>query len=165
MCACEGLRNVRFLGNLACFVFLKHPFWDSPFCLISHVFLSECLKNAFVWILVYLKLQVVCPKVFFMLFISLHFSYTWQMFALKKFTCFTFKNHYLFYFFVRAKVFIWRRILINDQMGFFQARNQSNCLKWWLPVIFFVKITMSNIKVNRSLSSQYILFYGLQKCI
>ena len=21
--------------NLACFVFLKHPFWDSPFCLIT----------------------------------------------------------------------------------------------------------------------------------
>ena len=29
-------RNVRFLENLTCFVFLlKHPFWDSPFCLIT----------------------------------------------------------------------------------------------------------------------------------
>ena len=25
-CAYRGLRNLRFLGNLACFVFLKHPF-------------------------------------------------------------------------------------------------------------------------------------------
>ena len=27
--------NVRFPENLACFVFLKHPFWDLPFCLIA----------------------------------------------------------------------------------------------------------------------------------
>ena len=29
------LRNVRFSENLPCFVFLKHPFGDSPFCLIT----------------------------------------------------------------------------------------------------------------------------------
>ena len=34
-CAYQGVRNVRFSENLACFVFLKHPFWDSPFCLIT----------------------------------------------------------------------------------------------------------------------------------
>ena len=34
-CAYEGVRNVRFLENLSCFIFLKHPFWDSPFCLIT----------------------------------------------------------------------------------------------------------------------------------
>ena len=34
-CAYQGVRNVHFLENLACFVFLKHPFWDSPFCLIT----------------------------------------------------------------------------------------------------------------------------------
>ena len=34
-CAYEGLRNVRFLENLSCFIFLKHPFWDLPFCLIT----------------------------------------------------------------------------------------------------------------------------------
>ena len=28
----RGVRNVRFSENLACFVFLKHPFWD---CLIT----------------------------------------------------------------------------------------------------------------------------------
>ena len=33
--AYQGVRNVRFWKNLACFVFLKHPFWDSPFCLIT----------------------------------------------------------------------------------------------------------------------------------
>ena len=33
--AYKRLRNVRFLENVACFVFLKHPFWDSPFCLIT----------------------------------------------------------------------------------------------------------------------------------
>ena len=33
-CVYQGVRNVRFLENLACFIFSKHPFWDSPFCLI-----------------------------------------------------------------------------------------------------------------------------------
>ena len=34
-CAYQGVRNVRLSGNLACFVFLKHPFRDSPFWLIT----------------------------------------------------------------------------------------------------------------------------------
>ena len=33
--AYQGVRNVRFSENLACFVFLKHPLLDSPFCLIT----------------------------------------------------------------------------------------------------------------------------------
>ena len=33
--AYQGVRNVRSLENVMCFVFLKHPFWDSPFCLIT----------------------------------------------------------------------------------------------------------------------------------
>ena len=34
MCACQGVRNVRFSENFACFVifFLKHALRDSPFC-------------------------------------------------------------------------------------------------------------------------------------
>ena len=46
----QGVRNVRFSENLACFVFLKHPFWDSPYCLITDVlaaFYSQ-LKGCFV---------------------------------------------------------------------------------------------------------------------
>ena len=41
MCAYQGVRNVRFSENLGCFVFLKHPFWDSPFYLIT----DELWKN------------------------------------------------------------------------------------------------------------------------
>ena len=37
----QGVRNVRFSENLACFVFLKHPFWDSPFCLITDEFYAS----------------------------------------------------------------------------------------------------------------------------
>ena len=36
ICAYQGVRNVRFLENLAYFVFLKYPFWNSPFCLIAN---------------------------------------------------------------------------------------------------------------------------------
>ena len=35
VCAYQGVRNVRFSENLTCFVFLKHPFLDFPFCLIT----------------------------------------------------------------------------------------------------------------------------------
>ena len=31
----QGVRNVCFSDNLPCFVFLKHPLWDSPFYLIT----------------------------------------------------------------------------------------------------------------------------------
>ena len=31
----SGVRNVCFPENVAYFVFSKHPFWDSPFCLIT----------------------------------------------------------------------------------------------------------------------------------
>ena len=43
-CAYQRVRNFRFLENLTCFVFLKHPFWDSPFCLITD-YLSCKLKS------------------------------------------------------------------------------------------------------------------------
>ena len=33
--AYQGIRKVLFSETLACFVFLKYPFWDSPFCLIT----------------------------------------------------------------------------------------------------------------------------------
>ena len=35
VCMYQGVRNVCFSGNLAWFVVLKHPFWDSRFCFIS----------------------------------------------------------------------------------------------------------------------------------
>ena len=34
-CAYQGVRNVRFSEILACFLFLKHPFWDLSFCIIT----------------------------------------------------------------------------------------------------------------------------------
>ena len=37
-----GVRNARFSENLACFVFLKHPFWDSLFCLITDKLTLYC---------------------------------------------------------------------------------------------------------------------------
>ena len=40
-CVYPGVRNVRFSENLACFVFLKHPFRDSPFCVITDDFFPQ----------------------------------------------------------------------------------------------------------------------------
>ena len=43
-CAYQGVRNVRFSENLACVVFLKYPFRDSPFCLITDELLNQCKR-------------------------------------------------------------------------------------------------------------------------
>ena len=48
-CAYQGVRNVHFSENLACFVFLKHPFWDSPFCLITGELLEVCQELQLFW--------------------------------------------------------------------------------------------------------------------
>ena len=37
----QRVRNFRFSENLTCFVFLKHPFWDWPFCLITDELLLQ----------------------------------------------------------------------------------------------------------------------------
>ena len=34
-CAYQWLRNIRFSEHLACFVFLKQPFWDLPICIVT----------------------------------------------------------------------------------------------------------------------------------
>ena len=35
-CAYQGVKNVRFLENLVCFIFLRYLFWNLPFCLIAN---------------------------------------------------------------------------------------------------------------------------------
>ena len=45
MRAYHGVRNVRFLENLTCFVLLKQPFWDSLCCLITDEFKKRRLSN------------------------------------------------------------------------------------------------------------------------
>ena len=52
-CAYQGGRNVRFSENLACFVFLKHSFWDSPVCLITddtQLFHRLVIPLTFLWV-------------------------------------------------------------------------------------------------------------------
>ena len=43
-CAYQWLRDVHFLQNLACFVFLKHPFYDSLFALLPTYYASTFCK-------------------------------------------------------------------------------------------------------------------------
>ena len=45
-CPNQGVRNVRFSKNLACFVFSKHPFWDSLFCLITDELTKQGLSSS-----------------------------------------------------------------------------------------------------------------------
>ena len=42
-CVYQGVRNVPFSENLACFAFLLPPFWDSPFCLTNDDMIREIL--------------------------------------------------------------------------------------------------------------------------
>ena len=46
VCVSRG-EKCSFSENLACFVFLKHPFWDSPFCLITDDMIPYCIY--FLW--------------------------------------------------------------------------------------------------------------------
>ena len=50
-CTYQRVRNVRFSENLACFFFLKHPFWDSPYWLVNDDFLwgSSKIVVKLVW--------------------------------------------------------------------------------------------------------------------
>ena len=47
-CAYQGVRNVRFSENLACFTFLLPLFWDSPFCLITDELPHHWLHAVFI---------------------------------------------------------------------------------------------------------------------
>ena len=49
-CGYQGVRNVCFSENLACFVFLKHPFWDSPFCLMTDEIVFSLLSACLVYL-------------------------------------------------------------------------------------------------------------------
>ena len=55
-CVYQEVRNVRFSKNLACFAFLKHPFWDSAFCLITDSFKKTATNPAKVQIALYRRL-------------------------------------------------------------------------------------------------------------
>ena len=47
--AYQELKNVRFSENLTCFLFLKHPFWDLPFCLITEELQSPSNHREELW--------------------------------------------------------------------------------------------------------------------
>ena len=48
-CAYQGVKIFRFSENLACFVVLLPPFWDSPFCHITDEFAEDSLSKTLNW--------------------------------------------------------------------------------------------------------------------
>ena len=48
-CANQEVGNVCLSKILACFTFLKHPFWDSPFCLITDELTCPVFYEQLVW--------------------------------------------------------------------------------------------------------------------
>ena len=44
-CSYQWVSNIRFSENLAGFVFLKHPSWDSSFCLVTDDLAPPFPKN------------------------------------------------------------------------------------------------------------------------
>ena len=55
MCAYQGVRNVHFSENFACFFFLKHSFWDSHFCHFLEEIQYQKLKLLLLFSLTILK--------------------------------------------------------------------------------------------------------------
>ena len=77
-CAYQGIRNVCFSEILACFAFLKHPFWDSPFCLVTddNTYYSSMVKiiiSKVYWILSFKTFYIYFNFYFFYLFIHLFY--------------------------------------------------------------------------------------------
>ena len=48
-CAYQGVRNIRFLENLACFIFLKHGFEFRPFALLPTICELALAYNSLPW--------------------------------------------------------------------------------------------------------------------
>ena len=63
-CAYQGVRNVRFSENFACFYFLKHSFWDSPFCHFLEEIQYQKLKPLLLFSLTILKKIINTHKYF-----------------------------------------------------------------------------------------------------
>ena len=57
-CAYKEVRNVRFSESLACFFFLKYPFWDSPFCLIILPTICSINYSSFAWKIQEINIQL-----------------------------------------------------------------------------------------------------------
>ena len=59
----QRVRNVCFSEILACFAFLKHPFWDSPICLIPDELCfmeDQVMCNLFLFCIIDFKMQWFC---------------------------------------------------------------------------------------------------------
>ena len=64
-CAYQRLRNCGFSENLACFVFLKHPFWDSTLFVITDVMLWwNRFKKVELWCNIRRQQRTNCLSVF-----------------------------------------------------------------------------------------------------
>ena len=85
-------RNVRFSENLACFVFMKHPFWDSLFCLITgennKIYSSGCRYRTRSWLVRRLGWQ----KLLKCKFRSSRLRIFFKIVVLKNFAIFTGEN-------------------------------------------------------------------------
>ena len=69
-CAYQGVRNVLFLENLACFIFLKHPFQDWPFCLITDNSSSDFIFGSLRYVIA--KCDRYCYKMGQLFYCKLH---------------------------------------------------------------------------------------------
>ena len=58
-CAYQEVRNVCFSEILTCFTFLKHPFWDSPFCLIPDEIISKLIQKIKKILVVYKPVRII----------------------------------------------------------------------------------------------------------
>ena len=72
-CASSGVRNVRFSENLTCFVFMKHPFWDSLFCLITDDFSVVFIQKMSVWYKIIANLRIYLN--FVIVFVRFHWYF------------------------------------------------------------------------------------------
>ena len=82
MCVYQGVKNVCFLENLACFVFLKHQFWNLPFCLITNE-ITLCFYFPQLFPLVYKTGNKKSKSSYLFLYLFIYLKQTWARVYLK----------------------------------------------------------------------------------
>ena len=111
-CAYQGVINDRFSENFACFVFLKHPFWDSPYLLPYY-------QQSFISVRgVFTTLPNIYNGSFFIFFIVMVFQNCQNQFQ----QCFGFFPSKLYWIFRRKhygnEYFLWATKNVNCETTF-----------------------------------------------
>ena len=133
MCAYQGLRNVK--ENLAGFVFLKHPPWNLPFCLITNkvlnlINLSKLRTSAVQTTRLSIHETIISTVISVILFVRFYFDFDFAFFA-SSFLLFWSIRVTSYTSLVKQRIFVWPScsFLFQTRLkGLFRLSFKVNCV-------------------------------------